>query len=499
MKIRSMAIFSGACLFVSSSLQSASWGQTAPQPIPAPQLAMPPMQARYDIRPEPAPVPQVRPVSTFQPELTPPTPPPPITPLAPPPRQLPMNGVEQLPAPHGPPQPMPDLTLEVLETIAQTENPSIARAASLYEAARGNWVQAGLGPNPNAGFEGQQLGSGGRAEQHGIWVEQELVRGGKLRVNREIAAQEIGRANQELTAQRQRVTTDVRVLFYQALIAQRQEQLSNDLATNAGQNLTASENLLKQKEVGRLDVLQAQVEVRNAQIAVVNARNRRAAAWQSLTTVLGRPHWHMQVLVGDLESIPQLTWNDSLHRLVSSSPEIGIALTNIERARWRAERARIEKIPNVTLRGMVNVIDNGINGDPDGSVMVGVPLPIWNRNQGALIQAQHEAAAAERALEQLELNLQSRLAPVFERYSNALNQTKEYRENILPAARESLELSRRLYQAGEAGFLSVLTAQRTYSQTNLAYLEAQRDLRTTAAEIEGLLLSGSLQSGGVGQ
>ena len=128
--------------------------------------------------------------------------------------------------------------------------------------------------------------------------------------------------------------------------------------------------------------------------------------------------------------------------------------------------------------------------------MVGLPLPIWNRNQGALIQAQHQAAAAERALQQLELSLQNRLAPVFERYSNALNQVKEYRETILPAAQETLELSRQLYQAGEAGFINLLTAQRTYSQTNLAYLEALRELRTAAAEIEGLLLSNSLQAGG---
>ena len=58
-------------------------------------------------------------------------------------------------------------------------------------------------------------------------------------------------------------------------------------------------------------------------------------------------------------------------------------------------------------------------------------------------------------LEQLELSLQNRLAPVFERYSNALNQVKEYRENILPAAQESLDLSRQLYQAGEAGLSSI--------------------------------------------
>jgi cobalt-zinc-cadmium efflux system outer membrane protein len=113
-----------------------------------------------------------------------------------------------------------------------------------------------------------------------------------------------------------------------------------------------------------------------------------------------------------------------------------------------------------------------------------------------LVQAQHEAAAAEQAMAQLELNLQNRLAPVFERYSNAFNQVKEYRENILPAARESLDLSRKLYDAGEAGFINLLTAQRTYSQTNLAYLDALRDLRTASAEIEGLLLSNSLQAGG---
>ncbi|WP_425614237.1 TolC family protein [Anatilimnocola sp. NA78] len=488
MNIRYALVIISGLMLAPGGIGVSLWAQyPVPKPQPAPQLQLPSLPGldSYNIRPQPAPGQYVQPASARQPISPPPAPLP-----------TPMPVGEPLPPPPGIPQPAQELTLEMLESIAQTENPSIARAASLVEAAKGNWVQVGLAPNPTTGYEGQQLGSGGRAEQQGVYVEQELVRGGKLRINREIAAQEIGRANQELTAQLQRVTTDVRILFFQALIAQQQERLTNQLAANASQNLTASENLLKQKEVGKLDVLQARLEVRNVQILVVNARNRRAAAWQGLTTVVGRPHWQMQNLVGDLDSVPQHTWHQSLERLLGSSPEIAIAMTNIERARWQAERARIEKTPNITVRGMVNVIDNGINGDPDGTVAIGLPLPIWNRNQGALVQAQHQAAAAERALEQLELSLQNRLAPVFERYSNALNQVKEYRENILPAAQESLDLSRQLYQAGETGFLNLLTAQRTYSQTNLAYLDALRDLRTAAAEIEGLLLSNSLQAGG---
>jgi cobalt-zinc-cadmium efflux system outer membrane protein len=91
--------------------------------------------------------------------------------------------------------------------------------------------------------------------------------------------------------------------------------------------------------------------------------------------------------------------------------------------------------------------------------------------------------------------MQARLAPVFERYDNARNQVERYRQAILPAAQESLDLTRKMYEAGEASFLSLLTAQRTFSQTNLNYLEALRELRVSEAEIEGLLLRDSLTSG----
>jgi cobalt-zinc-cadmium efflux system outer membrane protein len=146
------------------------------------------------------------------------------------------------------------------------------------------------------------------------------------------------------------------------------------------------------------------------------------------------------------------------------------------------------------VQGLVNWRDEGIGGKPDGSISVGVPLPLWNRNQGAVIQADQQVVAAQRALEQVELALQNRLAPVYERYANAHNQVETFRNRILPAAQESLDLMRRSYQAGEAGYINLLTAQRTYSQMNLNYLEALQELRAAETEIGGLLLSGSLES-----
>jgi cobalt-zinc-cadmium efflux system outer membrane protein len=167
-------------------------------------------------------------------------------------------------------------------------------------------------------------------------------------------------------------------------------------------------------------------------------------------------------------------------------------MSDISRTRLAYARARVDPVPNVSLQGLVNVIDNGVDGRPDAGVALTMPIPLFNRNQGAILKAQHEIAAAELALQQLELGLQNRLAPIYERYANARNQVECYRAAILPAAQETLDLTRKLYEAGEANFLSLLTAQRTFSQTNLNYLESLLELRATEAEINGLLLRNSL-------
>jgi cobalt-zinc-cadmium efflux system outer membrane protein len=386
------------------------------------------------------------------------------------------------------------LTLADLEQIAVANNPSLARAQALVAAARGNWVQAGLYPNPEVGYLGQQLGSGGEAEQHGILFEQEFVRGGKLALDRAVAEQETVRAEQQYAAQLQRVLTDVRIAFYEALLAQRRLELSRELTNIGRQAQSASEQLQRGGELSRADVLQAQLELERAQIEQTNAENRHAAVWRSLTAVIGAPQMPPSVLNGDLEGIsPNLTWESSLHRLLTTSPEIAAAVANIDRARLALEREAVEPIPNVTVQGVV-MQDNGIGGKTDGNLQLTFPLPLWNKNQGAIRRAEAELAAAQRALGQVELDLQHRLAPVFERYASAAAQVERYRERILPAAQESLGLIRQVFEAGEVPYLNLLNAQRTYSQANLSYLDSLREFQSAAAEIDGLLLRGSLQA-----
>lgn len=418
-----------------------------------------------------------------------------LQPLPPQPNTLIEQPADPLPSAAATAPTPPGLTLTELEEMALVANPSLGRAAARVGAARGNQIQVGLPFNPVVGYSGQQVGSNGLAEQHGVVLNQEFVRGGKLRLNRAVAGQDVARAQQELAAQQQRVLTDVRLAFYEVLAAQRQIDLSEQIVQVASQGFDSADALFKAQQVGRADLLQAQLETENAKILSQNALNRHTAAWNRLTAVIGNPTLPTQPLSGSLDGVnPELAFQEIVERIQSTSPEIAAAMSAISRARYAVDRARAEPRPNVTVQGLFNVVDNGIGGRSDGAIGVTIPVPLFNRNQGAIMQAQHEVAAAQQALAQLELDLQNRLTAVYERYANARNQVARYHDAILPAAQESLDLTRRSFTAGEVSFISLLTVQRTYAQTNLNYVEALRELRMSESEIEGLLLSGSLQS-----
>ena len=82
--------------------------------------------------------------------------------------------------------------------------------------------------------------------------------------------------------------------------------------------------------------------------------------------------------------------------------------------------------------------------------------------------------------------------PEFEREIANLEQKLADIQQILPTARDTLELVGRAYEQAEVGYLELLTAQRTFSETNLAYLDAVAALWQSRLAIDGLLLDNSL-------
>lgn len=398
------------------------------------------------------------------------------------------------------------LALTDLEQMALQSNPTLQQAAAVVDKARGIRHQVGLYPNPVVGYQGEEIGDDGTAGIQGVFLNQTIVTGDKLQWNRAIVDWDVQDLSWEYQTQRLRVINDVRLRFYEVLGAQRRIEIASDLVKVAQQGLDAAEALYDAKQGALPDVLQARVDLNEVRIILENARIEYDAAWKQLTAVLGRPELAPTQLAGRLEGDSQTReWEPLYQQLVETSPELQAASARVQRARMQIRRQEVQPIPNL-LTG-VGVAHDNASGDNIAGVQIGVPLPLFNRNEGTIAVAVGEYNRAVRDVERLRLDLRNRLAQALRDLQQAKQQVQRYQQDILPTARENLDLTEEGYEQGEFDFLRVLTARRTYYETNLRYVTALISFRKADVVLDGLLLTGGLNDvpdigrnlGGLGQ
>jgi cobalt-zinc-cadmium efflux system outer membrane protein len=185
-----------------------------------------------------------------------------------------------------------------------------------------------------------------------------------------------------------------------------------------------------------------------------------------------------------------LEWASSLDRLLAESPELAAAFADVERARWQLQREVAQKHPNVTIEAAA-MYDTATN-DAFANIGFSLPIPIHDANQGNIGRASADVAAAEMNVERVRFSLRNRLAQAYGRYDAARREFDLYDREILPDARQSLEIVRGGYPA-EFDYLKLITAQREYFQAELGRLDALQVLRGEAMLIEGMLLDNSLE------
>ncbi len=390
------------------------------------------------------------------------------------------------------------LSLSRLEELALAYNPTMQQGAANLEKAKGIHTQVGLRPNPIFGYQAAEVGNEGKAGQQGVFLGQEFVTAGKLGLNRDIAYQDIERSRWIYQTQQYRVVNDVRSSYYRLLGAHATVELLEQLLSLAQANLDAAQALTKAGQGTRPQALQAMVEVQNSRVALQNARNHEEAMWRQLTAVVGVPTLPRANVDGDLtQSAPILDWGATWEWVQSNSPEVQSAARAVGRARFAIERARVEPIPNIDAQ--VGVQYDATTRDTVTGIQIGIPIPVNNRNQGNIRAAQGELIRASREVERVQLSLRHRLAASFKMYSNAQQQVAAYHNEVLPTAKETLELVTEGFKSGELDYLQLLTTQRTYFQTGLTYVKAQTNLWLSVVSIEGLVLSGGLNEPGSGE
>lgn len=400
---------------------------------------------------------------------------------------------QALPNPRSQPPARRGLTLADVEAVALANSPTLARAGARIDAARGRWLQAGLYLNPKVGYAASEIGNEGDQGQQGIYIGYEFVTGHKLRLSQEVAFQEVRLAQERFAAWRFRLLNDVRIAFFNMLVSQRRVNIVNELVTIGERGVNTAEALLKAMEVSLADKLRALVELDTARIVLAKAEFEMLGNWRVLTAVMGTPRMPAGTVYGNLDDdFPQFTWDGALDRLLRQSPEMAMAVTRIDRARWALSRATAEPIPNISVQATIQ--QDTSTDDTVVGIQATIPIPVFNWNQGAIQASRSELVAAERDVDRVALALQRRLAIVFARYEGSKRAAEKYKRDILPNSQRTLKLVVAGYEQGEFKYTDLLSVQRTFFQASLTYLDAVREMRGAIVRIEGLLLTGSLEN-----
>jgi cobalt-zinc-cadmium efflux system outer membrane protein len=391
------------------------------------------------------------------------------------------------------------MTLEQLQQMALMNNPTLRQAKAGVTAAEGLTRQAGLWPNPTVGYVGEEIrgGSFGGGQQ-GIFVQQNVMLGGKLGLDRKIRAEEGKQSEAEAEEQRLRVENGVRVAFYESLAAQQMVEMRKKLSGVARDAVETTRQLFNLGQADQPDVLQAEVEADQADLAVITSEQEQQRAWRVLASVVGRPEVPLALLAGDLEDLPEINPDQILETILSNSPAVRIAQLGVTRAGTELTRSHREVVPDLFLRaGYMNNLEQLGTVPPkaagsEGFAEVGVNLPVFNRNQGNIQAAKANQERATLEVQRVSLVLRKLAAPVLQSYASSRAIADRYKARTLPNARQAYQLYLEKYHEGAAAYPQVLIAQRTLFQLEASYIATLENVWINAATLQGLLLTDGL-------
>src|SRR5260370_1497933 len=187
-----------------------------------------------------------------------------------------------------PPSEQKTITLEELQQMALQANPTSTQSADNIAAAEGRRKQAGLYPNPTVGYQGEQIRGGAfHGGEEGFFIQQDIVLGGKLGLNRKIFDQELKQAETEAEEQKLRVITNVRMSYIQALAAHQTLDLRQNLSNLVDGAVETSHHLPTVGQAAPPDVLDSEVEAQQAQLAVTMAEQNERRGFETSAPGVG--------------------------------------------------------------------------------------------------------------------------------------------------------------------------------------------------------------------
>lgn len=329
----------------------------------------------------------------------------------------------------------------------------------------------------------------------GLGLNMTLFEGGRRLYDVRSARANLDEASAGEIAQRYDVALQVSQQYFAVLAARESEAAAQSQLEQAQQQLVASAARTRAGAATRSDSLRSVVQVGNAQLALLTARNELANANAALTRLVGVPEIVTAVPDATLDAPTTLPDSASLARMLERSPAVEQASASLVAARAAGRAARSPYLPTISLsysRSGSGVDERfGLGSDPyayTGSLRFSASYPLFNQlaREEGVVRASVAEDVAEATLRDARLRAREDLTQAL-----GTLETAEQRIRIgtvsVAAAEEDLRVVQQRYSLGASTLLDVLTSQTQLNQARSDLIQARFDHRVARATLEALL------------
>jgi cobalt-zinc-cadmium efflux system outer membrane protein len=370
---------------------------------------------------------------------------------------------------------------------AQTSAPRLALGIAETQAAEGQAAQAAARPNPTLGLVVENAAGSGPYKDFGaaettLSIEQPLELGGKRAARTSAAKADLAAARARAALGQVDFARDLALAYAEAEAAQQRLVIARDSVDLAQADARAARLLVDNGKEAQVRAVQADAGLATARAELGGAVAEAETALARLNALTGSPDSYAAVAGGLLDAVPPPASSEP-----AFSPAIAAARAEREAAERRIAVERARRAPDVAISFGVRRFQ-----DEDATAAVfgiSAPLPLFDRNRGAVAAATANAQAARARLAMAEAEQDGDRRAATAQVAAAAHTLGAARQ-AQDAASEAYRLARIGYDAGRLPLSELLAARRDLIaargravDTKLARVKALADLARAQGRI----------------
>ena len=315
-------------------------------------------------------------------------------------------------------------------------------------------------------------------------ISQSLELGGKRRkrIDAANADSDLAQANFQIVLWQ--LTNDVKKKFYTVLLAKALLNLAQENQTTFAEIIKHTTEVFQLGEISGLDLQRLEIEKFKFDTDVANSERDYELALRDLRVTLGGNYRAMEIEVAgtiDYYQPYEFSLADLRDKAMAARPDLKAAQLSERAAEAFIRLQDAQRIPDLTLGAGVDQVPSGGNTYSFG---VGIPLPVFNRNQGERAKALIQRMKAQNDQQLITNQVLSDVDKALVAFEIQKRRVELYRTGVLAKVDDIQRLTEFSLKAGESSTLELLDAIRTRRETLAGFYQTLFDYQVSLLDLE---------------